>query len=489
MKALTFLTLFILGGTALAQDKPVIRVASKTFTESYILAELIAQTIEKTGEARVERKMGLGATGISHAALINGEIDIYPEYTGTIAEVILKNKSITTVVGINERLLLDGLMISEGFGFNNTYAMALAEDTYKKRGITKVSELVNHTDIAGGFTHEFIKRNDGLGELEKFYGFKLQNVTSMEHALAYEAIQQNKIDMMEVYTTDAKIKKYGLKILQDDKNYFPRYEGVLYARREFKEKFPKTWKALNDVLVGQIDNERMVSLNAAVELEKKTFAGAAAIFFGDKTYMKKSIYPEIFRLTAEHLQIVFISLFFSILIGIPLGVLSARNKIVGQIFLTGSGLLQTVPSLALLCFLIPLVGIGEMPAYIALFLYGLLPIVRNTYTGISSINAKILESSELMGLTQFQQLRIVQLPLASINIMAGIKTSAVMNVGMATLAAFIGAGGLGNLIVTGLNLNDNEIILRGAIPAAILAILMDFLFGLVDKVAIPKGIR
>lgn len=173
----------------------------------------------------------------------------------------------------------------------------------------------------------------------------------------------------------------------------------------------------------------------------------------------------------------------------PVGVLLSIFPGVSKPVLYFSGLLQTIPSIALLAIMIPLFGIGIFPAIVALFLYALLPILRNTATGIFSVDPIIKKVASGMGLTRWQRLRYVEIPLAMPQIFAGIKTAAVINIGTATLAAFIGAGGLGEFIVTGLALNDTGLILRGAIPAAILAILIEFTFEMIERLYIPKHLK
>jgi len=494
MKELRVLLTFLFGllfSLVSVESKPTITVGSKTFTESYVLAELISQVIEDAGEATVKRKFGLGATGISYQALRGGEVDIYAEYTGTIAQAILKRSDINEHADLKKVLEKEhNILLSQPLGFNNTYAFAMKRENNKKLNLVKISELRNHTDLKTVFTLEFMRRADGLRSLENHYGFRFTHPVGMEHSLAFEALNRGEADLMEVYSTDAKIKRFDLNLLEDDLEFFPKYLSVLMSSLDFPQKFPKSWQAIQERIIGQIDSERMIQLNSLVENDGKSFAQAAAVFLG-KERIENSGIPlnRILTLTKEHLRLVFVSLFFSIIIGIPLGILATRAAWLGHVSLFGSGLLQTIPSLALLCFLIPFFGIGATPAYVALFLYGLLPIVRSTYTGISQIGQDLEESSELIGLSYFEKLRLIQLPLASINIMAGIKMSVIINIGTATLAAFIGAGGLGSLIVTGLALNSNSIILAGAIPAAGLAAITHLLFIGVDWLVIPKGLR
>lgn len=190
---------------------------------------------------------------------------------------------------------------------------------------------------------------------------------------------------------------------------------------------------------------------------------------------------KLFHQTLQHLGLTFISLFFAIAIGLPLGILIARKKKLSSIVLGFAGVLQTIPSIALLGFMIPILGIGIKPAIVALLIYALLPIIRNTYTGIIGIDPYIVEAANAMGMTKNQVLFKVQLPLAMPVILAGVRTATVINVGVATLASYIGAGGLGEFIFGGISLNNTNMILAGAIPAALLAIVLDFLLSLIQK--------
>lgn len=467
-------------------------IGSKNFTEGYILAEIIAQISERVGEVKVVRRFGLGGTGITYQALQKGEIDVYPEYTGTISETILKKPQLKEWEQISAELEKHNLKLSQSFGFNNTYALAMRDTQSRSLVLSRLSDLNKHTKLPAAFSHEFMRRQDGLNQLMSHYGMKLTNVRAMEHSLAYQALEDGKVDIVEVYSTDAKIQKYKLKLLQDDLNFFPTYLAVLLARSDLQSKFPRTWSELEKRLVGKISNETMIKLNALVELDGKSFAQAAQFFLDGKvTVQGKSAWDwnRIYARTIEHLYLVGISLLLAIIVGIPLGVLATQNKLMGQLLLGVNGVVQTIPSLALLCLLIPFFGIGPKPATIALFLYALLPIVRGTHAGLVAVDIRLKEGARLMGLTNVQRLRFVLLPLASPSIMAGIKTSAIINVGTATLAAFIGAGGLGQIIVTGLALNNQDMILQGAIPAGVLALFVHATFEVIDKLVVPKALR
>lgn len=472
-----------------ADTKPTIVVGSKPFTENYILAEMAAQLLEETGEVEVVRKFGIGGTGMVNAALQAKEIDIYPEYTGTIARAILKRPELNTYSALATELRSQGLVISKPFGFNNTYAIAVRKETAAKRNLKSISDLKGHSDLIPGFHHEFINRKDGWIGLKEFYDIRFDKVDGVNHSLAYEAMNNKKIDIINAYSTDAKISRFDLVVLEDDRSFFPVYHGLFLVRSEFVDRYPKLWQKLKS-LEGKLDDGLMAALNAKVEIDKESFRQVAAGFLGKEQRSSSfwSLAKQV-QYAKEHSYLVFISLLIATVLAVPLGVIATRNRIVAQVVLLVSGLLQTIPSLALLCLLIPFFGIGIMPALVALFLYALLPIVRNTYTGINSIDPGLIESARALGLKPMKRLFLIELPLASPSIMAGVKTSAIINVGTATLAALIGAGGFGVPIITGLAINETEMILSGAIPAALFAILLHGVFEVVDRIVIPKGIR
>jgi osmoprotectant transport system permease protein len=243
-------------------------------------------------------------------------------------------------------------------------------------------------------------------------------------------------------------------------------------------------------LGGTLDENRMIRLNAEAE-RRKDYTRAASLYFGDDRSAARSVARNITRWTTRHLQLAGISLLLAIIVGVPLGIVASRGGAIGQAILAFTSAVQTIPSLALLALLVPVpfFGISARTAIAALFLYGLLPIVRNTATGLQDIAPSIRESAIALGLTPGAQLRRIYLPIASRTILAGIKTSAVISIGTATLAALIGAGGLGEPIISGLNLNDHATILQGAVPAAVLALLVQWSFDLLDRLLIPKGLR
>lgn len=461
--------------------KPSVVVGSKTFTESYILAEIISQVIEDTGEVEVQRKFGMGATGIMYQALLNQSVDLYPEYSGTIAEELLKTPEVRELSQIDQALASKGFTISSSLGFNDTYALAVRKDFADAHHLTTLSDLVNTPQIRVAMTHEFMERQDGYKGLVAAYHLNFENIKNLSHSLAYEALAKNEADLMEVYSTDAKIESLGLKILRDDRNYFPNYQAVILAQSSLKSKYPKTWAALNS-LAGKINEEKMQKLNAEADLEKKGFTEIAEGFLGKASSTKNSgLTSYIAKLTFQHLQLVMIAMLIGIFLGLPLGIIATEYRLMGSAILLVSGLLQTLPSLALLCFLIPVFGIGMLPAIVALTLYSLLPIVVNTFTGLKGIDPKLTDSAIALGLTRWQRLIRIELPLATPSILAGIRTATITCIGTATLAALIGAGGYGVPIVTGLALNDNATILKGAIPAAVMALFFSGFLSFIER--------
>ena len=456
------------------------KVGSKRFTESYILGEILARA------AGGEHRPGLGNTAILYEALRSGAIDAYPEYTGTIAREILKVEANLELDAINARLGPLGLAASVPLGFSNSYALG------SRQPLKTISELAKHPELRIGLSHEFLGRRDGWPGLKQAYGLP-QIPRGLDHGLAYEALAAGEIDVIDLYSTDAKIERYRIAVLEDDRRYFPSYDAVLLYRADAPARFPEAFAAWRK-LEARIDNPTMVRLNARAEIDKVPFAQVAAEFLGESAGSKRTFWsallaPDSGRLLAQHLALVFASLAAAILVGVPLGMIAARRRWLEQPVLVATGLIQTVPSLALLAFLIPLTGtIGVWPALIALFLYALLPITRNAHSGLVQVPRGLVQSGTALGLTPRQILRHVKLPLALPTIMAGIKTSAVINVGTATIAAFIGAGGFGERISQGLALNDHAVLLAGALPAAALALAVHGLFEALER-SLPRPPR
>ena len=451
---------------------------------------MIAQLLEAGGYT-VDRKFNLGGTMISFEALKTGAIDIYPEYSGTISAEILKSESVLSWEELNVELRSQfQLEMSSPYGFNNTYALVMSAQRSAQLNVKTISDLKNHPTLSIGVSYEFLERNDGWKNLATDYELPQQAI-GLEHGLAYQAIMENKIQATDAYSTDGEINHYNLVLLKDNRKFFSEYQAVsLYT-----QKLPDRAKKLLHALSGAITESEMQKLNAMALFEKKRHAEVARNFLIEKGLLNQNSKaqpgntPMIFKKTGEHISLTLIALLASIIVAVPLGILLYHFPRFSKVVLYASGILQTIPSIALLALMIPLVGIGKLPAVIALFFYSLLPILRNTVVGLHTVDPILKNVASGIGLNTWQKLRLVEIPLAMPTILTGIRTAAVINVGTATLAAFIGAGGLGEFIVTGLALNNMNMILTGAIPAALLAILTELAFELIEWLTVPTHLR
>lgn len=481
-----------------SSDAPQVRVGAKAFTESLVLGEII-RLMAKNAGAQTPPLQQFSGTSIVFGALNSGDIDVYAEYTGTISQEILSGEDVTTPEAMRERLAEQGILMSKPLGFNNTYALGMLDSRAEKLGIRTISDLKQHPNLVLGFSSEFLDRSDGWIPLKKDYGLPQTDVLGMEHALTYDALTTGGIDVTDLYSTDAKIERFHIRILEDDRHFFPEYQAVLLYREELVERAPHVVQELLK-LEGTLPAKKMISLNAAVELDAENRQRVAAEFLKEQFEVdvatdQTSTWQRFWRYTRQHLFMVTVSLAGAVIVAVPLGIVSAKRPRLGQGVLATVGVVQTIPALALLALLmVPLdyIGVrsvGATPAIIALFLYSLLPIVRNTYTAIHDIPTHLRESAEALGLGAMARLRLIELPLASRTILAGIKTSAVINVGFATLGALIGAGGYGQPIITGLTLKRNDLILQGALAAAALALLVQGLFELAELYLVPRGLR
>lgn len=488
MKAFCWVLITLAGvfGHAGASADEVLRIGSKRFTESYILGEILTQTA--LTHARSEHKQGLGNTAIVFEALKAGSIDLYPEYIGTIDREILKHSSPATIDAVRRELAALGLGIGVPLGFNNSYALAMRAADAERLKIRSLSDLARHPELRMGLSHEFLGRTDGWPGLAQRYALP-QKARGLDHGIAYEALTNRQVDVIDIYSTDAKINQLDLRVLADDLNYFPRYDAVLLYRLDVEKRVPQAWQALQK-LEGRITESDMIAMNAEAELEGKTFSAIAHSFLtqGEAAQAKqtgfvaKLLDDNLWRLTRQHIMLVSFSVGLAALVGIPLGIVAAFVPRLRHGVMAVVGVLQTVPSLALLAILIPVLGtIGVVPALIALFLYALLPIVANTCAGLGQVPAGLRMAALALGLNRTDRLLHIDLPLSLPFILAGVKTAAVMSVGTATIAAFIGAGGYGERIAIGLALNDNDMLLAGAIPAAALALLTQLLFALAER--------
>ncbi|MCW1427753.1 glycine betaine ABC transporter substrate-binding protein [Novosphingobium sp. JCM 18896] len=461
-------------------------VGSKKFTEGVILGEIARLALERAGVPATHRRE-LGGSRILWDALKAGEIDVYPDYTGTLRFEILSGQHLASDADLPRALAAQGLAMSKPIGFSNGYALAMRADVAKRLGIATIGDLARHPELAIGLSNEFVDRQDGWPALSRAYGLGGLKILGIDHDLAYRAIAANQIAVTDVYTTDAEIVTYGLTVLRDDRQFFPRYDAVFVYRAGL----PAKAIAALDGLAGSIDEAEMRELNRKVTVDKLSETDAARFALGETAGKPDGdgLWHRLLDRTLEHLWLVAVSLAAALIVALPLGIAAARNRRLGALVLSLTGLLQTIPSLALFVILIPLLGIGAAPTIAALFLYSLLPIVRNTHAGLTGIAPALLDSADALGLSRTARLRRVELPLALPTIMAGLRTAAVIAVGLATLGAIIGAGGYGQPILTGIRLNDTRLILEGAIPAAVMALAIEGLFHLLQTAVTPRGLR
>ena len=488
-----FLAILLTRPAASRGSEPVV-VASKPFGESYVLAEMFAQLLEARGIA-VDRRPGLGATELAFRALRAGSIDVYPEYTGTGLLVLLGERPNGNERAVFARVADEfprrfGVRWLPTLGFENTYAIAVRERTADSLGLRTLSDLARHAAVLrAGLTPDFIGRADGLPGLSRAYGIHFREVRALLAAVKYRALDAGDIDVVDGYSTDGMIARYRFRVLVDDKGFFPPYEAAALVSGRLVKDNPAAVAALTE-LSGRIDVDLMRMLNRRVEVDGAPIPRVASEALAELGLIRPAVpsanasprnapsYTEtsgatLAALTTRHLLLVGISLGVAILLALPLGLILERHANAAEAVIRGVGVVQTLPGIALLAFMIPMLGIGLVPALVALALYSLYPIVRNTFTGVRDADPKAVDAARALGMTEGQILRQVRLPLAAPVIMAGIRTAAVIDVGTATLAAFIGAGGLGEPIVSGLALSDTRMILSGAIPAALLALLVD----------------
>lgn len=495
-------------------SQPPIVVGSKPFGENYLLAEVFAQLLEARGFT-VTRRFGMSGTDILFPAIVAGQIDVYPEYTGTGLRVVLKQppgQSSAEVYATVSREFASryDLRWLAPLGFENTYAMSIRTDMAESMGLRTLSDFAKvSATMRAGFTADFIGVPDGLPALRETYGLAPRDVRALAPAVKYQALASGAVDIIDAYSTDGLLARYPLTVLEDDKHVFPPYDAAAVVRGALARERPGAVLALAE-LSGRFDVHRMRALNERVEVDGEDVARVAAETLVDLQLVSTGpgerggvlasrptgglgVYllerrGAIARMTVRHLVLVGLSLGLAVLVAIPLGLALERVR-AAETVIRGVGVLQTIPGLALLAFMIPVLGIGILPAVGALFLYSLYPIVRNTFTGVRGADAGAVAAARALGMTPGQVLRLVRLPLAAPFIMAGVRTAAVLNVGTATLAALVGAGGLGDPIVAGLALGDTRMILSGAVPAALLALVVDGGLGWVQRLVTPPGVK
>lgn len=471
---------------------PPVRVGSKKFTESVLLGDLATGLLAGSGIA-AEHRSALGGTRILWSALRRGDVDLYPEYTGTAWRELLGRSGPVDGAALERELAALGVAATRSLGFEDTYAIALRRDRAAALGVRRISDLAAHPALRLGFTNEFLDRADGWPALRDRYGLPQPAVRGLDHDVAYRALAEGRIDATDAYSTDPEIPQRDLVLLEDDRHAFPEYAAVLLYRRDLQARAPGAVAALRR-LEGRLPVAEMRRLDGAVQLAGRPSAEVAAEFLRQALGVawapaRAGLARRLLQRTGEHLALVAAALLGAVALAIPLGVASARHRRLGRLALGAAGVIQTIPSLALLVFMIPLLGIGARPAVAALFLYGLLPIVRNTHAGLTGIAPELRESAAAIGLPRAARLWRVELPLALPSILAGVKTSAVITVGTATLGALIGAGGYGQPILTGLRLDSVPLILEGAVPAALLALAVEAAFELLERALVSPGLR
>jgi osmoprotectant transport system permease protein len=475
-----------LGPAAHAQDS-TLAVGSKKFTENVILGWMAAQMLEAKGYA-TRHQAQLGGSRFLWDALVRGDIDAYPEYTGTLLQEILADTDVTAAT-VRDTLARYGVAMSRPLGFNNTYALGMRADHADTLGIRTISDLRAHPDLELGFSNEFMDRSDGWPSLRRAYRLP-QAARGVDHDLAYRGLANGALDVVDLYSTDAEIQKYDLRVLRDDRGHFPDYNAVLLYRTDL----PGAAVSALTRLAGAIPDSTMQRLNARAKIDQVDEAKVAAQFLRQRfdvtaTAKTETQTQRIGMRTQEHLVLVGLSLGGAILLGIPFGVIAAKVRGLGPSVLLAVGVIYTIPSLALLAMMVPPLGLGRVPAVTALLLYSLLPIVWNTYTGLNDIAPELSESADALGLSRGAKLWRVELPLAARSILAGIKIAAVINIGTATLGALIGAGGYGQPILTGIRRANLELILEGTVPAALLTVVVLALLEAVERRLLPRSLR
>lgn len=465
-------------------------VGSKQFTENVILGWMGTHLMRAEG-LDVRHREQLGGSRFLWEALLRGDIDAYPEYTGTLLREILADSEVRRAT-LADTLGRYGVATTEPLGFNNTYALGMRADHADSLGIETIGDLRARPRLILGFSNEFMDRADGWPSLKAAYDLP-QSARGVDHDIAYQGLASGQIDVTDLYSTDAEIERYDLRVLQDTENHFPTYDAIFLYRRDLVTRAPAAVDALRR-LEGHVSAETMQRLNGRSSSDQVDESRVAATFLSrtfdlDVTADTESRWERLHRYTADHLILVGISLGLALLFGIPLGVVAAKRRMLGPGILGVVGVIYTIPALALLAMMVPPLGLGRVPAVTALFLYSLLPIVWTTYTGLKDISGPLLESAEALGLPAGAKLWRVELPLAARSILAGIKIAAIINIGAATLGALIGAGGYGQPILTGIRRANLALILEGTVPAAVLTILALTLLEGIERLLLPRSMR
>ncbi len=491
----------------LTTPPPDVRVGSKEFTEGIILGEFVTLLAEQAG-VEAKHKEAMGGTRVVFNALLAGTIDAYPEYNGTLIGQLLAELKLENDQQLREALLQRRIKMTEPLGFENSFAIGMKREDAQRLGIETIEDLQRYPDLRMGFTDTFVERPDGWPAIKAGYSLPQQDVRAVKHELAYKLLDAGDLDVVDFYTTDAEIQKYDLQIIEDNRSVFPEYQAFIIYRQELEQTYPEVvrkWRSFaNGSLPGiqRLNQTLMQGINHQVVEDHKPERLVAATFLGSAAELSSRTQRVLVR-TAEHLVLVGVAMTLGVIVAIPLGYAAAKNPTTSQAIFGVVGIIQTIPSLALLAlmipFLAPVLNLSETlkdridpsypPAIAALFLYSMLPIVRNTYTGLKGISVPVQESAEALGLSPLKRLWKVELPLASPSILAGIKTSTVLIIGFATLGVLIGAGGYGQPILKGIRLDRIDLLLEGTLPAAGMAIFVQLAFDQAEKLIVPRGLR
>ena len=485
-------------------------VGSKNFAENRLLAEMFARLLEARTELTVERRLNLAGTQVCFEALRTGSIDLYPEYTGTGLVTLLgespRGDATETLNHVRGEFLRQyDLRWLPPMGFENSYELAVPSELAQHHKLRTISDLAAVApDLRAGLGYEFIERDDGLPGLHEAYGLRFREVRALQQALKYQAAAAREIDCLDVYTTDGRLLVYELTVLEDDLGFFPPYQAAPLVRNTTLRAHPEVGNVLS-LLADALDEKAMRGLNLRVQERREPIERVAqealedlglvgskpvdAVSTKEVSFFRYlwSKRHELGLRAVEHLGLTALALALGMLVAVPLALLLERRRGAAESVIRAVAVTQTIPSIALLAFMIPLLGVGPVPALVALWIYSIFPILRNTYTGVRDAPPDAVEAASALGMTDAQVLKRVRLPLAVPVILAGVRTSAVLTVGTATLAAFIGAGGLGVPIVAGLQLADTTRILSGALPAAALALIVDRGLAGVERLLRPRG--
>jgi len=465
-------------------------VGSKKFTENVLLGWMGTHLLRAEGLTAVHREE-LGGARFLWEALRRGDIDAYPEYTGTLIQEILSDTDVDRQT-LPDTLARHGIAMTAPLGFNNTYALGMRAAHADSLDVETIADLRAHPDLRLGFSNEFMDRADGWPSLKRAYDLP-HSARGIDHDIAYRGLANEEVDVIDLYSTDAEIERYNLRVLRDTRDHFPNYEAIFLYRRDLTTRAPAAVTALSR-LEGQIPADTMQHLNARSKIDQADEAQVAAAF-ANRTFglgMNADVdsrWERLRRHTVDHLVLVGLSLGLAILFGIPLGIAAAKRRVLGPGLLAIVGIIYTIPALALLAMMVPPLGLGRVPAVTALTLYSLLPIVWTTYTGLKDIAGPLQESAEALGLSAGAKLWHVELPLAARSILAGLKIAAIINIGAATLGALIGAGGYGQPILTGIRRANLSLILEGTVPAAVLTIVVLALMEGVERFVLPRSMR